>query len=114
MLLVQVLLNLLKEHWPVALHNLDLVHEHPDVRAGNHLDTELCVYSLELSDLVQGILKVPQVIRIGQLMRALVLVQVKELEDAELANLVHKVPLLVLVDLDLVQIHVLRSCQIHS
>lgn len=65
-----------------------------------------------LLDLVQGDIEVPEVVGPDELVRWLVLVQVDELAEAEHANSLHEFPSVIANDLDLVQIHILRSiCQ---
>ena len=65
-------------------------------------------YQVDLRYLVEGALILPQLGWVEQFVRSFVSVEIHELADSDLAELVHELHELVLVYLDLVQVHVLR------
>ena len=70
---------------------------------------ELYDVELYLRNLIECLIEVSQIIRVGQLVRTFVLVQVNKVTVSQFAELVHETPLIILVNLDLIQIHVFRS-----
>ena len=54
-LLSYILVDLIKQKWPVTLEQLERVQEFLDISARNHLDAILVVYFFEFTEIIVGL-----------------------------------------------------------